>query len=170
MTLSNKHTGQAEDTQHGRFLTFALEEMYGIEVKYVTQIIGLQPITKLPEAPQYIKGVINLRGQIIPIIDFRAKFKKEVVACTDRTCIIVIDTGHLSVGLIVDQVNEVLSISDDDIVPPPATDTQIHNRYIQGIGKHDGQITLLLDCNALFANDEMNEISNINRRQNNENV
>ena len=112
--------GQQEDSQHGRFLTFVLgDKGYGIEIRYVKEIIGLMPIMQLPQAPDYIRGIINLRGIIIPIIDVYVKFKKVAVAYGDRTCIVVIDANGLTVGLIVDSVSEVVSIGDDDIAPPP---------------------------------------------------
>ncbi len=142
-------TEQEEDTQHGRYLTFALgREVYGIEIRFVTEIIGLQPITGLPHVPAHIKGIINLRGKIIPIIDMRLKFKKKPMAYTDRTCIIVIDTGEVCVGLIVDNVSEVLTIEDGQIVPPPDTGKQ--NKYISSIGKAGSEVKLLLDCEKLL--------------------
>ena len=117
---------QEEDTQHGRFLTFALgKEVYGMEIKYVTEIIGMQGITVVPEVPIFVKGIINLRGKIIPVIDVRLKFKKEAIPYGDRTCIVVIDIDEVSVGLIVDLVTEVLTIPDEDIAPPPSSKTGI---------------------------------------------
>jgi purine-binding chemotaxis protein CheW len=113
-----------EDTQHGRFLTFSLEEeVFGIEIKYVTEIVGIQSITKVPEVPAYIKGIINLRGKIIPVIDVRLKFGKQPMVYDDRTCIVVIDITEVSVGLIVDNVDEVLTIDDSNIAAPPANKT-----------------------------------------------
>lgn len=154
---------QIEDTQHGRFLTFSLgEEDYGIEIKLVTEIISLQSINQLPEVAEYIKGIINLRGKIIPVIDVRLRFKKEPIEYNDRTCIIVIDTGEISAGLIVDYVSEVLSIDDENIAPPPDMKTGIQNRYIQGIGKVGDKVILLLDCKKLFLDDEIQIISQIN--------
>jgi len=153
---------QQEDTQRGRFLTFALgTEDYGIEIRFVTEIIGIQQINKLPEVPDYIKGIVNLRGKIIPVIDVRLKFKKEPIDYTDRTCIIVIDTDDIGVGLIVDSVSEVTSISDENIAPPPDSRTGIQNKYIQGIGRVGDRIKLLLDCEKLFLEDEIQEISEI---------
>jgi purine-binding chemotaxis protein CheW len=151
-----------EDTQHGRFLTFTLdEEDYGIEIRFVTEIIGMQSISKIPELPEYIKGIINLRGKIIPVLDVRLKFRKEAAEYTDRTCIIVIDTGEQSVGLIVDNVSEVMSINDDDIAPPPDIRSGIQNKYIQGVGKVDGKVKLLLDCKKLFDEDGTQQTSEI---------
>lgn len=149
---------QQEDTQHGRYLTFNLgEEVFGLEIRYVTEIIGLQPITKIPEVAHYIKGIINLRGKIIPVIDMRLKFGKEAAEYDDRTCIIVIDTQELVVGLIVDKVSEVMAIEDENVVPPPDQKTGIRNRYIQGIGKVDGNVKLLLDCKMLLEDGETQE-------------
>lgn len=147
---------QEEDTQHGRYLTFNLgEEVFGLEIRYVTEIIGMQPITKIPEVASYIKGIINLRGKIIPVIDMRLKFGKEPAEYDDRTCIVVIDTQELIVGLIVDKVAEVMTIDDQEIVPPPDQRTGIRNRYIQGIGKVDDGVKLLLDCNMLLDGEEI---------------
>jgi len=160
MEVKEELLEQQEDTQHGRYLTFNLgEEVFGLEIRYVTEIIGLQPITKIPEVASYIKGVINLRGKIIPVIDMRLKFGKEPEEYTDRTCIVVIDTEEVVVGLIVDKVSEVMSIDDKDVVPPPDQRTGIRNRYIKGIGKVDGNVKLLLDCQTLLDTDETQEIS-----------
>lgn len=146
---------EQEDTQHGRYLTFAVgEEVFGIEIRYVTEIIGIQPITQLPEAPEHIKGVINLRGRIVPVVDVRLKFKKPSMEYNDRTCVIVVEANDLVAGLIVDQVAEVLSIADADVVPPPEYSATAHNSYIRGIGKADGNVKLLLDCEKLFRADE----------------
>ena len=88
--------GQEEDTQKGKFLTFSLgNESYGLEIKYVTEIIGIQPITEVPELPEYIRGIINLRGKIIPVMDVRLRFKKPFNEYNERTCIIVIDVGYI---------------------------------------------------------------------------
>jgi len=151
-----------EDTQHGRFLTFTLEEeVYGIEIRFVTEIIGIQSITKVPEVPDYVKGIINLRGKIIPVIDVRLKFGKEPMVYDDRTCIVVIDINEVSVGLIVDNVDEVLTIDDDNIAAPPASKTGFENRYIKGIGKAGDKVQLLLDCEKLLKHDELDMIENI---------
>lgn len=145
---------EQEDTQHGRYLTFLVgDEVFGIEIRYVTQIIGILPITKLPEAPEHIKGVINLRGRIIPVVDMRLKFKKESMEYNDRTCVIVVEANTLVAGLIVDEIAEVTSIADEDVVSPPEYGA-VHNGYIKGIGKADGGVKLLLDCDKLFRPEE----------------
>lgn len=153
---------QVEDTQKGKFLTFAIgQEVYGIEIRCVTEIIGIQPITCVPEVPDYVKGIINLRGKIIPVIDVRLKFRKEPIPYDDRTCIVVIDIDSMSVGLIVDHVAEVLNIADESIVPPPDSKTGFHNRYIKGIGKVGTDVKLLLDCDKLLSDEETEVIESI---------
>ncbi len=150
-----------EDTQRGKYLTFALgQESYGLEISYVKEIVGMQPITKLPEASPFVKGIINLRGRIIPVIDMNLKFGREANAYTDRTCIIVVDIQGLSVGLIVDQVAEVLAIGEENIVPPPNAMTGAYNRYVKGIGKAGNDVKLLLDCDRLFIDSELSALSN----------
>lgn len=145
---------EEEDTQRGRFLTFVLgNEVYGIEIMYVTEIIGIQMITEIPELPDYIKGIINLRGKIIPVMDVRLRFKKEFREYNDRTCIIVVDMKEISVGLIVDSVSEVLSIHEEDIIPPPELN-KYGNRYIKAIGKVGNDVKLLLDCEKLLNDEE----------------
>lgn len=152
---------QEEDTQKGRFLTFSLgEESYGIEIRCVTEIIGIQPITQIPELPLYIKGIINLRGKIIPVMDVRLRFGKLFRDYNDRTCIIIIDIGNLSIGLIVDSVSEVISIPDSDIVMPPDM-SQAGGRYIKGIGKVGTAVKLLLDCDRLLNDNEVKSITNV---------
>jgi len=155
-----------EDTQHGRFLAFTLgNECYGLEIRYVTEIIGMQEISGIPEAPAYIKGIINLRGMIIPVIDVRLKFKKPEAEYTDRTCIIVVDTGEVSVGLIVDEVYEVLTIDDGDIAPPPDIRIGVKSKYLAGIGKSEGRVILLLDSKNLFFSDEVAMMTEICEKQ-----
>ncbi|HYE82473.1 MAG TPA: chemotaxis protein CheW [Clostridia bacterium] len=151
---------QEEDTQKGKFLTFLLgHEFYGIEIRYVTEIIGIQAITEVPELPEYVKGIINLRGKIIPVMDVRLRFKKPFREYNDRTCVIVVDIKDASIGLIVDSVSEVLSISDGDIVSPPEVSKGVSNRYIKGIGKVGNDVKLILDCNKLLNEDEVESLS-----------
>lgn len=151
-----------EDTQKGKFLTFSLgDEFYGIDIMYVTEIVGIQPITIVPELPDFIKGIINLRGKIIPVMDARLKFKKEPKDYNDRTCIIVIDVTDFSIGIIVDAVCEVLNIKDEDIVPPPNLNSN-GRKYIKSVGKSDDQVTLILDCEKLLNESEMDDLKNNN--------
>lgn len=151
-----------EDTQKGKYLTFTLgSESYGIGIEYVTEIIGLLPITVVPELPVYIKGIMNLRGRIIPVMDMRLRFRKDFVDYDERTCIIVVEIGENSVGLIVDRVSEVTNIADEAIVDQPMLSSGTSNRYIKSIGKVGDEVKMLLDCDALLSHHESELISNI---------
>lgn len=160
--LNQQLVTQEEDTQKGKYLTFPLGgEVFGIEIKFVTEIIGIQSITYVPEVPDYVKGIINLRGKIIPVIDIRIKFKKDTVPYDDRTCIIVIDIKDTSIGLIVDCVSEVIDIGDENIVPPPSYKTGFQNRYIRGIGKVGNDVKLLLDCEKIISDKDVEAVENV---------
>lgn len=151
-----------EDTQKDKYLIFTIdEEKYGIEIKYVIEIIGIQTITKVPELDDYIKGIINLRGKIIPVMDVRIRFKKPIRIYDDRTCIVVVDVGELTVGLIVDRVSEVINISEEQVVSPPETSKNAKNKYINGIGKIGEDVRLLIDCNKLLNDDDKETIKEL---------
>ncbi|MDF2942415.1 MAG: CheW protein [Herbinix sp.] len=151
-----------EDTQKDRYLTFVLgRECYGIEIKFVTEIIGIQVITEIPELPEYVKGIINLRGKIIPVIDVRTRFKKEPKEYNDRTCVIVVDIKDISIGLIVDSVSEVLTILEQDIVDPPQMNKVSNNGYIKKIGKVANEVKLLLDCEKLLTENELEDLNEV---------
>jgi purine-binding chemotaxis protein CheW len=147
-----------EDTQKGKFLTFSVgKEDYGIEIYHVTEIIGIQEITEVPGLPDYVKGIINLRGKIIPVIEVRRRFNKEAIEYNDRTCIIVIDIKDILVGLIIDSVSEVLTILNENIVPPPDTKNGFQNNYVKGIGKVGNAVKLLLDCEKLIGEKDLED-------------
>lgn len=153
---------EMEDTQRGRFLSFTLgRESYGMEIKYVKEIIGIQEITEMPELPEYIKGIINLRGKIIPVMDVRLRFKKEPKEYNDRTCVIVVATRELLIGMIVDSVSEVLSIPEEDIVDPPQMNKGQDSRYIKKIGKVGQEVKMLLDCEKLLTDAETDELNEL---------
>jgi purine-binding chemotaxis protein CheW len=161
MNMINENVEMDEDTQKGKYLTFVLDsESYGIGINNVTEIIGIQPITLVPELPSYIKGIINLRGKIIPVMDVRLRFKKNFREYNDRTCIVVVDINELSIGLIVDSVSEVVIIQDENIVPPPNLN-KVSNKYISGIGKIDKEVKLILDCDKLINYEDMDGLNNI---------
>jgi purine-binding chemotaxis protein CheW len=144
-----------EDTQEDKYLTFVIgKEDYGIEIRFVTEIIGIQSITKVPDMPSYVKGVINLRGKVIPVMDVRLRFGVEERPYDDRTCIVVININEQPVGLIVDRVLEVLDIPGSEIEPPPRMRKGRGNRFIQGMGKVGDQVKILLDANKLLFNEE----------------
>jgi purine-binding chemotaxis protein CheW len=137
---------EEEDTQKDLYLIFNLgEEAFGVDIKIVSEMIGIQPIAELPEMPECIRGIINLRGKIIPVMDVRLRFKKPLKDYDWRTCIIVIDIDDLVIGLIVDSVDEVLKIPKDNIVLPTRI-TQSGNGYIKGIGKSGENVKMLIDC------------------------
>ncbi|WP_378954143.1 chemotaxis protein CheW [Pelosinus sp. sgz500959] len=152
-----------EDTQKDKFLTFALgSEVYGIEIKFVTEIIGIQSVTKIPDLPQYVKGIINLRGKIIPVIDVRLRFNKLYREYNDRTCIVVVDIKNVTLGLIVDSVEEVLTIVEQEIVLPPQFDHgNYQQRFIKGIGKVGKSVKLILDSERLLSDQEMNSLEQV---------
>jgi purine-binding chemotaxis protein CheW len=143
----------------GKFLTFFIaKEEYGIEILKVVEIIGLMPITAVPRMPMHVKGVINLRGIIIPVIDLRIKFGMPGIDATEETCIIVVYAGDIQVGVIVDKVSEVLDISDNDIEDTPAFDASVNTDYILGIGKSENNVKLLLDIDKVLPNQEFASI------------
>lgn len=151
-----------EDTQKGRYLIFSIDnESYGIEIKYVTEIIGIQTITEVPELPDYMKGIINLRGKIIPVMDIRLRFRKEPKEYNDRTCIIVVDILDMSVGMIVDSVSEVVTITEAEISELPHINQRYNNRYVKNIGKIGSEVKLLLDCEKLLTEDDILSLDNI---------
>lgn len=139
----------------GKYLTFFLgEEEYGLEILKVQEIIGMMPITFVPKAPRFVKGVINLRGKIIPVVDLRLKLGMESKEQTDETCRIVVQTANGHIAVIVDKVSEVLDIANEEIEDPPALGKSVSSDYILGIGKSEGKVKLLLDIDkALSTND-----------------
>jgi purine-binding chemotaxis protein CheW len=151
---------EEEDAQEGKFLAFAIgSEEYGIDIRHVTEIIGIQKITDLPDMPSYIKGVINLRGKVIPVIDVRLRFGLEERGYDERTCIVVVNIRGASVGLIVDSVSEVLDISDDAIEPPPQIRRSESSKFIQGLGKVDGEVKILLNIQKLLFEGDLEEMT-----------
>jgi purine-binding chemotaxis protein CheW len=149
-----------EDTLKDRYLTFRLaDEDYGLEIRYVTEIMGIQKITAVPDLPPAIKGVVNLRGKVIPVMDVRSRFNLPEREYDERTCIIVVKIAEKSVGLVVDKVNEVADISENQIEPTPCVD-QNKGTYIQGLGKIGEEVKILLDVNKLLYDDELIQLDN----------
>jgi purine-binding chemotaxis protein CheW len=145
-----------EDTQKDMYLTFRLaQEEYGIEIRYVTEIIGIQKITEVPDTEEFVKGVINLRGKIIPVIDVRVRFHLEPKPYGDRTCIIVVDMNGSAIGLIVDEVCEVVNIPEANVSEAPRTSKGTNSRFIQGIGKIDDAVKIILNINRLLNDNEL---------------
>jgi len=148
-----------EDTQKDKYLTFHLAgEDYGIEIRYVIEIIGIQNITEVPDMPAFIRGVINLRGKVIPVMDVRNRFNIESREYDDRTCIIVVNVDATEVGLVVDEVSEVADIPEANVEPPPKTGKSAESGYIQGMGKINKDVKILLDVHKLLFSGEMQDI------------
>ena len=145
-----------EDTLRNMYLTFKLgKEDYGIEIRYVTEIVGMQKITEVPDMPVFVKGVVNLRGQVIPVLDMRLRFHMESRNYDERTCIVVVNINGAQVGLVVDTVNEVRNIDDTQISPPPQTAGAASAQYIQGMGKVGEAVIILLDGQRLLYEHEL---------------
>ncbi len=140
------YADEEEDTQKDKYLTFAVgNESYGLGIYSVTEILGIQDITEIPDMPDCIRGVINLRGKVIPVMDIRKRFHMEMAVYDDRTCIIVIETDDQPMGLIVDTVKEVLDIPPELIDPPPGMGIHSKHDYVQGLGKIGNEVKILLD-------------------------
>lgn len=153
---------EQEDTMEGKFLVFHLgDEEYGIPIRNVTEIIGIQTVTDLPETPPYVKGVINLRGKVIPVIDVRIRFSMPEKEYDDRTCIVVVNIKDVSVGLIVDSVSEVMDIPADHIEPTPRISQGASTRYIMGLGKVNDDVKILLDTQRLLFEDELEMLGTV---------
>ncbi len=149
-------TAENEDTLKNMYLTFRLgNEDYGIEIRYVTEIVGMQKITEVPDMPPFVKGVVNLRGQVIPVLDMRLRFHMESRTYDERTCIIVVNINGAQVGLVVDTVNEVRNIDDEQISPPPKTAGADSAQYIQGMGKVNEEVIILLEGQRLLYEHEL---------------
>ena len=145
-----------EDTLKNMYLTFRLgNEDYGIEIRYVTEIVGMQKITEVPDMPPFVKGVVNLRGQVIPVLDMRLRFHMENRPYDERTCIIVVNINGTQVGLVVDTVNEVRNIDDEQISPPPKAAGADSAQYIQGMGKVNEEVIILLEGQRLLYEHEL---------------
>jgi purine-binding chemotaxis protein CheW len=166
--MSNESTTEktAARAKAGKYLTFALgKEEYGLEILKVREIIGFMDVTAVPRTPAYVKGVINLRGQVISVVDLRTKFEMEAVARTEQTCIIVVEiraaNRKLSTGIIVDRVSEVLDISQEKIEEPPTFGTEVNTDFIMGMGKIGDAVKILLDIDKVLGADELSNLSHL---------
>lgn len=159
------NTNSSQINLAGRYLTFALSrERYGFEILKIQEIIGVTNITRVPKCPAYIKGVINLRGKIIPLVDLRLKFGLAPAPYNEKTCIIVVnihlEEHHLSVGVIVDTVLEVVNFSQENIEPAPDYGTQLDSRFIIGMGrKPEGDLNILIDIERTLSNKDFENLS-----------
>lgn len=156
--------GRGYQAQAGKYLIFELgNEEFGISVLQVREIMKMQEITSVPQAPHFVQGVINLRGRIVPVMNLRRKFKMPDQAYTDRTCIVVIrvqaNDGEQSVGIIVDGVVEVLLLSQDDIEDRPDFGHETNSSHIRGMAKNKGKVKILLDMDCVLSIEELHDFS-----------
>ncbi len=152
---------RAAANKEGKYLTFALAgEEYGIGILKVKEIIGLMAITTVPQTPAYVKGVINLRGKVIPVADLRLKFGMEPMEYTDRTCIIVVEIKGADrtvlMGIVVDSVSEVLNIKGSEIEDTPNFGSKLNTAFILGMAKTNGSVKILLDIDRVFREEDFN--------------
>ena len=155
---------KSTNNRQGKYLTFSLaEEEYGIGILKIKEIIGMMPITTVPQTPDFIKGVINLRGKVIPVTDLRIRFGIDPGDYTERTCIIVVEIEReiatLQIGIVVDSVSEVLNITDKDVEDTPTFGIKLKTDYILGMAKIDDGVKILLDIDRVLNAEEMAELA-----------
>ena len=163
MTETTKTMDQAVKVmadREGKYLTFTLaDEEYGIGILKIREIIGMMSITSVPQTPPFVKGVINLRGKVIPVVDLRLRFGMQEIEYTERTCIIVVEiegqAGTVEIGIVVDAVCEVLNIKGEDIEDTPTFGTKLDTEYILGMAKMEGGVKILLDIDQVLSAQEV---------------
>lgn len=154
-------SSQALVERGGKYLTFMLaDEEQGVEILKVREIVCMMKITAVPQMPNYLKGVINLRGKVIPVVDLRLKFELPEIEATEQTCIIVVDVG-MEIGIIVDTVSEVLDIDGENIEPPPPFGRSLNTSMILGMGKIGDEVKILLDIDKILTGDELDHLSSV---------
>lgn len=165
-----KENQSIKDSRVGKYLTFFLaSEEYGVEILKVQEIIGRMPITPVPLTSKYIRGVINLRGKIHPIMDLKIKFGMDETQMTDETCIIVIKTSTLMMGILVDKVSEVVNVGSGDIEDTPSFGAEVNTEYLLGVGKAGGRVRLLLDIEKIITASDVINMKKAAAGENNEN-
>lgn len=162
----NKQIGRKSGDREGKYLSFFLDrEEYGIGILKVKEIIGMMPITMVPQTPSYVKGVVNLRGRVIPVIDLRSRFGMQTTEYTERTCIIVVEiqscSGQIQTGVVVDSVSEVLNIKSSEIEDTPAFGPKLNTDYILGMAKLGGTVKILLDIDKVLNDDELTSLEKV---------
>jgi len=149
-----------EDTQKDKYLTFRLgDESFGIEIRYVTEIVSIQKITSVPDLPAFVKGAINLRGQVIPVIDLRLRFGMPPREYDERTCVVITRLEDITVGMVVDMVSEVLVIPPADMSPPPSMSKGGASRFVQGLGRVGDSVKIILTAGKMLRDDEMEAVA-----------
>jgi purine-binding chemotaxis protein CheW len=165
LDLNQSSTTSTLDQLAGKHLTFELgSETYGIEILKVQEIIGIMSITNVPKTPDYVRGVINLRGKVIPVVELRRKFKLAAVDDTERTCIIVVQVkgvdGPITMGVLVDEVSEVVDIAEEQLEPPPTFGSNVSTDFIRAMGKVGDRVVILLDVDKVLT---LQELASVNR-------
>jgi len=166
MTAGTTDGARAGAAAHaGKYLTFQLgKEIYGIQILKVQEIIGMMTVTHVPKTPAFVRGVINLRGKVIPVIELRRKFGMESIADSERTCIVVVQVawsaGTVTMGILVDEVSEVLNINADQIEAPPSFGSTVDTDFILGMGKVGQKVVMLLEMDKVLANEEVAALEN----------
>jgi purine-binding chemotaxis protein CheW len=160
-TMNQAITAMAD--REGKYLTFTLdEEDYGIGILKIKEIIGMMPITPVPQTPEHVKGVINLRGRVIPVVDLRLRFGMDSIDYNERTCIIVVEiegeAGTVMIGIVVDSVSEVLNIKAEEIEDTPTFGTKLNTDYILGMAKMEGGVKILLDIDQVVSSREISAL------------
>jgi purine-binding chemotaxis protein CheW len=152
---------EEDNSQDNKYLTFSIaEEVYGIDISDVTEIIEIQKITEVPDMPKYVKGVINLRGKVIPIINLRIRFNMDERNYDDRTCIVIVNVKNNLIGFIVDTVLEVVVIPEKEISDPPHFKSSgSHDNYVTGIGKVGDHVKILLDAEKIVHQEDLEKVS-----------
>lgn len=151
-----------ESISGGKFLTFKLaEEEYGLEILKIKEIIGYIAVTSVPHTPHYVKGVINLRGKVVPIIDLRSMFNMQKIKYTKETCIIVVDVRGILMGIVVDAVSEVVNIKDSSIENTPTFGTELNTDFILGMGKVNDEVKILLNIDKILSSVEIDKTQKV---------
>lgn len=158
--MTNDMLNVDNSEMEGKYLTFWTDgQLFGISIANVEQIIGMQEITGIPEFPYYAKGIINLRGNVIPVIDVRIRLNKAEAEYNERTCIIVTNIDDSFVGFIVDEVNEVVDINSEQISPPPKVTNDTVHSYLTGIAKLEDGVVLIVDSAKILSQSLLNDIT-----------
>jgi purine-binding chemotaxis protein CheW len=163
MSTASATVPETAAAQAGKYLTFSLgEEIYGLGILKVQEIIGVMAVTRVPRTPDFVRGVINLRGKVIPVVDLRLKFGMSTREDTERTCVIVVQVirggEQVTMGLIVDEVSEVLEVLSDQIEPPPSFGAAVDTTFILGMGKVNEKVVILLDADRVLSTGELQMI------------
>lgn len=151
MAENTNNLMDTEDTQHGKYLSFKIgDEIYGIEISSVIEIVSIQPVTFVPHVPEYVKGIINLRGKVVPVIDIRLKFNKSARDYDERTSIIILEVNEIVFGIIIDRVSDVLNIADEKLVDALNLKNSLHSTFVKKIANYGDTAILILDSEKLI--------------------